>query len=297
MHLRVAGFTIRVASADRDLPLALSPASSRFVIDAPAGPGDDGASGRDVVDVTVDAGECQAERVAPCLFDSGGPWRLYREPDGYRFDFVSPRSPQPYKIARFRPDFSSGRVTLDRTFFAGASTIDPLEYPLDELLVIALLGRNRGVELHGCGVADGHDGYLFVGQSGAGKTTTARLWLRDGAATVLSDDRVIVREDADGLWMYGTPWHGDEPLASPARVRVKQVFLLRQHDRHALAAVPRSAAVARLFAASFPPFHDRAALDFTLGFLDRIAARVPVRELGFTPSASLLDFVRSAQAG
>jgi hypothetical protein len=282
VYLRVAGLTIRVASSDRDLPLAPAPASLRFLVEPSASD----------VDVIVEAGDCR-ERTGPCLFDSGGPWRLYRDADGYRFDFISPRSSAPYKVAIFNPDFSVGRVTLDRAFFAGASAIDPLEYPLDELLVIALLGRGRGVELHACGVADGDDGYLFVGQSGAGKTTTARLWLDDSAAIVLSDDRVIVREDADGLWMHGTPWHGDEPLASPKRARVKQIFLLRQHDDYTLRSLSRAEAVARLFAACFPPFHDRSALDFTLGFLDRIASRAPVRELGFMPERALIDFVRA----
>jgi len=285
VDLRVAGLTIRVSSADRDLPLAPTPASSRFLV-APAAECD--------ADIDVEAGECRDEGTGPCLFDSGGPWRLYGHDGGYRFVFVSPRSSAPYKVAVFNADFSIGRITLDAGFFAGAPAIDPLEYPLDELLVISLLGRGRGVELHCCGVADGEDGYLFVGQSGAGKTTTARLWLDAGAATVLSDDRVIVREDAGGLWMYGTPWHGDEPLASPGRAQLKQIFLLRQHDHHALRTVARGDAVARLFAACFPPFHDRAALDFTLGFLDRIASRVQVRELGFAPTRSLIDFVRSA---
>jgi hypothetical protein len=283
VHLRVAGFTIRVSSANRDLPLAPAPASSSFLVD--------GSEAVDV-DVTVEVGDCRAERDGPCLFDSGGPWRLYRHAGGYRFEFVSPRSPAPYKVAVFDPGLTSGRVTLDRTFFAGAATIDPLEYPLDELLVISLLGRGRGVELHGCGVADGGDGHLFVGQSGAGKTTTARLWLDDGSAIVLSDDRIVVRDDPDGLWMYGTPWHGDAPLASPRRARVKHVFVLRQGDANALRPLSRTDAVARLFAACFPPFHDRAALDFTLGFLDRLAARVPVRELSFLPAPSLVEFVR-----
>ena len=82
----------------------------------------------------------------------------------------------PYKTALFVPDFSRGHVCLHRPFFADAPSVDPLEYPLDELLVISLLGQGRGVEIHGCGVVDGSSGYLFVGQSGAGKTTIARLW-------------------------------------------------------------------------------------------------------------------------
>ena len=283
MHLRVAGFTVHVSCGNPRWPIAPAAAASSFLIDPAAAD----------VEITVHVGHCEAPVGAP-LFESGGPWRLFRTAQGYRFVFVSPRSIAPYKIADFTADFTAGRITLHEPFLVGLPAIDPLEYPLDELLVISLLARGRGVELHGCGILDEDDGYLFLGQSGAGKSTIARLWLDEKRAVVLSDDRVVVRGDGDGLWIYGTPWHGEAPLASPRRARLKEVFLLRQLDRHEVSPVSRTDAVARMFAASFPPFHDAAAVDFTLGFLDRVAATVPVRELGFAPTRSLIDVVRSA---
>ena len=50
--------------------------------------------------------------------------------------------------------------------------------------------------MHGCGIvrADG-TGNLFVGHSGAGKSTTTRLWTEVEDVEVLSDDRIIVRRD------------------------------------------------------------------------------------------------------
>jgi hypothetical protein len=118
------------------------------------------------------------------------------------------------------------------------------------------------------------------------------LWLAGRDAVILSDDRVVLRGEPDGLWMYGTPWHGEEPLASPDRVRLAGVFFLHHHERHEIAPVTRVDGVARLFAASFPPFHDARALDFTLGFIDSLVERIPCFELRFTPSPSILDFVR-----
>src|SRR5262249_20236905 len=121
------------------------------------------------------------------------PWRLFRRGDGSIFTFVSPAfGPAPYKTALATGDGAVIEVALNPRSFAPGRTVDPLEYPLDELLVIHYLARERGLEVHACGVrdADGR-GYLFAGQSGAGKSTIARLWLGEPAATILSDDRVI----------------------------------------------------------------------------------------------------------
>ena len=94
----------------------------------------------------------------------------------------------------------------------------PLGYPLMPLLWTLLLGRlgedEAGLLCHACGVVTpAGDGLLFAGFSGAGKSTTSRLWRAACPdATVLSDDRVILRRDLSsptGFTLHGTPWHGD----------------------------------------------------------------------------------------
>ena len=114
------------------------------------------------------------------LFDSGkGLWRLYRGGLGLQFVFTSsPLGTLPYQMASFSPDFTEGEVSVRREVFAGRLPLYPLQYPLDELVMVHLLARGRGVAIHGSGVVDADGrGTLFAGQSGAGKTTMARLWL------------------------------------------------------------------------------------------------------------------------
>lgn len=289
MHIQVAGLTIEVDGAAEDLHgLSLAPgrASVPFVVSAR--PAD--------VQVTVRARDLATadDGARDCLFDSGGPWKLFRHDEGFLFRiFSSTLESLPYKTAFFNRDFTHGRIALHRPFFDAGSPIDPLEYPLDELLVISHLARGRGVEIHGCGVADGdRAGYLFVGQSGAGKSTMARMWLAERDTVILSDDRIVVRADGDAFWMYGTPWHGEEPLAAPRRARLDRLYFLRHHQCHEIAPVRGPDAVAHLFAACFPPFHDRAALDFTLRFLDSIVARTRAFELRFAPASTVIDMVR-----
>lgn len=244
------------------------------------------------VDLSVRVGSPRRlDDPATPLFDSDSVWRLHREAAGFRIECRSEAfGDEPYKTAIFDETFTRGTIFM----LPHVGHLNPLDYPLDEVLVANLLGRGRGVELHSCGVIDASGrGHLFVGVSGAGKTTTARLW--EGAASgIVSDDRVIVREREPSMWMFGTPWHGEAELSMPEGVPLAGVYLLVQSEANALRALDPAEAVARLFRCAFPLFYDGTSLDFTLSFLDRLVARVPVRELQFTPDRSVVDLVLAA---
>src|SRR5207237_1133299 len=82
------------------------------------------------------------------------------------------------------------------------ASVSPLEYPLDELLITNWLSCGRGVEVHACGLVDRESGgHLFLGHSGAGKSTTTLLWKKLRDVRVLSDDRIILRKHATDIWM------------------------------------------------------------------------------------------------
>jgi hypothetical protein len=282
--IRIAGITFRVRYAAESLRRPLPATVGRFAIDH-----DDGAD----LDLLVQAMPEALAAPGPLLFDSGGVWRAYETGDGLRIDCRSPLfGDAPYKIALIDSDFRHGRILVREV---SSEAMHPLEYPLDEVLIARLLGRGRGVELHGCGVIDRDGrGRLFVGQSGAGKTTTARVWLADGDYEIVSDDRVIVRF-IDGEWrMYGTPWHGEAELSSPLSAPLAAIHLLVQASQTELVALSSAEAAASLFGCTFPPFYDAAAIEFTLDSLARLVADVPVRALRFVPDRSLIDCVRSA---
>ena len=154
--------------------------------------------------------------------------------------------------------------------------------PLDELLLTNWLSLGRGVEVHACAVVD-RDGsaILFAGHSGAGKTTMARQWIGQQGVSVLSDDRVVLRNIDGQIWMYGTPWHGDEPLASPARAPLARGFFLEHGPSNRFVDVAGATAVAKLFARSFPPFSSATGLGTTVTLLSEIVQQVPFVDFGF----------------
>lgn len=165
-------------------------------------------------------------------------------------------------------------------------------YPLVELLVINALSKGKGIMLHACGVNDHGKGYIFTGRSGAGKSTLAQLWSASEGVSVLSDERVIVRQHDGRLWVYGTPWYGDAKIASPEAVPLERIFVIEHGTKNQAVPLKRSLAVSELFARSFPTFWDAEGLAFTLAFLEQIIQMIPSYALNFVPDTEVIDFVR-----
>lgn len=285
LSLTIGGVTTRITSLDPRLALTVPDAVARF------------RSAATSVDIGV--GARWADRLplagGAVRFDSGGLWQLYDDGSRLTWVFTSPKfGSAPYKVAVFDHDFTSGDVHLNASCFDTATPVYPLEYPLDELIVTNWLAHGRGVEIHGCGVVDSDGkGYLFAGHSGAGKTTIASLWFQQPGVTVLSDDRIILRREHDEIWMYGTPWHGDEPLAASARARVTRGFFLNHGTRNVVTSMTPSRVTGNLMVRCFPPFHSRKGLDFTLSLLHDISALVPFADLHLVPTAAAISFIRT----
>jgi hypothetical protein len=245
------------------------------------------------IEVAVAWADRLSASTSATIFDSGALWTLSRRDGDFVFDFVSPKiGTFPYKRLLVDQAFRRAHILLNRELLHNYAPIYPLEYPADELLVTNYLSSGLGVEVHGCGLIDRETGgHLFLGHSGAGKSTTTQLWksLRD--PEILSDDRLILRLLNGELWMYGTPWHGEAGFASAAKAKITRIFLLQHGAHNQIREMTCSQGVGELFARSFPPFHDAAALDRMLNFLRKVAETVPCFEFSFIPDSSAVNEV------
>lgn len=226
-------------------------------------------------------------------FDSGSTWAFYRSEGKYvlQNDSLESASP-PDKLVILEPNFKSGDIYILRDEFNQNLLPDPLGYPLNQVLMIILLSLRKGVLLHSCGIDDRGCGYLFLGNSGHGKSTMAGLW-SENHATVLSDDRIILREKDGELWMYGTPWHGDFKELSLKGLPIRKIFFLRHSEKNSAVSRKGAGAVSMLLARSFPPLWDQDGMDYTLGLLDLMASKLPCYDLNFLPNERIIDFVRN----
>ncbi|HYL86031.1 MAG TPA: AAA family ATPase [Candidatus Angelobacter sp.] len=282
---RIGDISFGVSSA-KDLRLALDPGLLEFAC----------VSRNSDVEVFAEwAKELQMPAGTPA-FQSGGLWSAFEEDGGTAFYFhTSYLGEAPYKRAWFNREYTKGRVQLLKRYFDTKLPVYPLEYPLDELLMIHRIARGEGAEVHACGLvtADGK-GRLFVGHSGAGKSTTSRLWLRQPGAQVLSDDRIILRIQGGRALMYGTPWHGDAGLAAQSSAPVNQIFLLEHGMQNEIVPLEPGRAAAELFARTFGPHHSPSGLAQTLAFLEELTALVPVASFCFKPDASAIEEILRA---
>ena len=267
---------------------------------------DDVRLGRDVSGFECDVSDADIEvnvEWAPSLqnsagkphFDSGAVWTLFSRSDGKElvFDFTSPAlGLRPYKKMYSDGSFRNVRIVLSEDLLQSRGPVLPLEYPADELLITNYLAAGLGVEVHGCGIVDSETGgHLFLGHSGAGKSTATRLWQSFRNSKILSDDRIILRLHGGELWMYGTPWHGEAAFAMPGRARINRIFVLEHGVANKFTALSRSRAVGEMFARCFPPFHSAAALGRTVNFLDRVLNIVPCYQFDVVPGAGAVDAV------
>ena len=230
------------------------------------------------------------------LFDSGGVWRVHRHPEGLLYDFRVPGlRPPVYKAVVIDEGLAEGRLHFPASAGGPAYALD---YPLDELLFQHRLAREGALEVHACGVVWRDRALVLCGQSGAGKSTTARLWRRHTRGTsILSDDRIILRPSASGVRAWGTPWHGDGGFASPESRPLGALFFLRHGRATRARRLPRAEAAARLLARGFPPPWDGGAVTRALETCAAVTAAVPAFELAFRPDRSAIQAVRAAVEG
>jgi hypothetical protein len=278
---RIGGVSVQVAS-DRRADVAL--AASLMPFRVALGPSDINIQVGWVANLPSASGRQ--------LFDSGSLWRLYETQGGFQFDFTTPvLGEAPYKRLLIDDKFHIACLLLNKKCFEDRNPPTPLEYPLDEVLITHRLSCEKAIELHGCGIVarKSGSGYLFVGHSGAGKSTTARLWTAHQDVEILSDDRIVLREHAGKTFMYGTPWHGEAAYASPAQSPLSKIFVLEHGFGNAITRLSPTQTISELFARSFVPFHRHDYVNSALDVLQQVAASVPCYRYSFEPDQRAVE--------
>jgi hypothetical protein len=143
-------------------------------------------------------------------------------------------------------------------------------------------------------------GLLFAGESGAGKSTTARLWHKHSKAMVLNDDRIIVRKVNGKFFIYGSPWHGEFSDYLTSRIdsaALKRIFFIHHSPKNIAIQISPKPAFNLLYPALFPTFWDKNCLGNIAAFCDDLVKNVPCYSLGFVNNEKVINFIRRCKNG
>jgi hypothetical protein len=164
---------------------------------------------------------------------------------------------------------------------------DPMEYPIDSLIIYYLTVIHGDIMIHAAGVNNNGSGYVFSGVSGRGKSTIAGIFDGSGAM-VIHDDRLILRHTERGYFMYNTPvYQNDKPAESP----VNRIFLIDHGTKNELIPVEGASAISMVIANCIQHNWDPEIISGLLGSVSAMCTKIPVTRLLFKPDRSIIDYL------
>jgi hypothetical protein len=229
------------------------------------------------------------------LFDSGESWLAYGDGDDLVFAFRSPTSPGRFWwFARLVGGEAPVELLFDAELVAnggqGDVLPDALNYPLDQLLLMWLLATRRGCIVHAAGAARDGRGVVFIGRSGAGKTTLMRQLESLDNLQRLSDDRIILRLGPPHR-LYGTPWAGEGLVAANDSAEVAALVFIHQGSEHQLEPIAPARAAYQLLPTTSVPFFDEDRSSACIKTLDELVGAVPAYDLHCRPDPGVAEVI------
>jgi len=227
--------------------------------------------------------------------DKSENWRLLKQGDNYIY-----KSPLEDKRQVMLVNKKFDRVTAyllpkkDKEFTWNTSDI--IYDFLQVLLINYFAQRKTGIFTHSVGIKDTDGrGLIFTGKSGAGKSTTARIWHKHSKAMVLNDDRIIVRKLKDKFFIYGSPWHGEFSDYLKSRIDsalINKIFFIHHSPGNNIRKISQKDAFNLLYPSLFPTFWDKGCLENIVSFSLDLVNTVKCYRLGFVNDKRVIGFVR-----
>ena len=207
-------------------------------------------------------------------------WENRRTPDGRDTTiFFRGHKREPYLSLAFEPGFLRAQVVQDAGVL-GYATADVGFYPMAEMMACRLLSRIGAVDLHASTATFEGRAYVFMGHSGAGKTTMSEIAIAAGAE-ILSDDRTIVAVRNGTPMAWGTPWHGSGRHTSSRVAPIEGIFLLVQDDHERVVPMTAQRAFKELYVRLIHQKVTEAEVADSLQALEELVTTVSVAELHF----------------
>ena len=143
------------------------------------------------------------------------------------------------------------------------------------------------VAIHSSCIVYNNKAYLFLGESGTGKSTHTRLWRENiEGAVLLNDDSPMIRVEEGKVWAYGSPWSGKTPCYKQERYELAGCVRLSQAPYNKIKKLSVLQAYGALHPSCPPEFaYDSVLYDGVSGFIGKMLSQVPFYHLVCLPDA------------
>lgn len=210
---------------------------------------------------------------------------FYREGDEYYYNTISNDG-----VNLVAMHFRFGDTTVDSTSCSDIST-----FRFSLWFAVSMLTALSGLTfVHSSCIVWGGKVILFLGESGTGKSTHTRLWLKhvEGSRLLNDDSPVIVADEVPEV--YGSPWSGKTPCYVNRHFPLAAIVRLSQAPHNAI----RRLSIPHAFAAlqpSLPPslMQDDRFADGLIDIVSSVVVAVPVYHLECLPDADAARLVFS----
>ena len=282
----IGGMTICVES---DLPIKDTTFSEKLELFRTNGPGVDNVRVRHHFSLPDISGQDLGKEIY-----RKSPWAIYRRGNSWIYQEIPPLKDDSttYKLAVFNSDHTTGDIyhPNEQIMEQGDST-SLLLFPTDQILLAPLLADRHGLILHSAGMVIDGQGFLFIGHSGAGKSTTVTMLKDEGE--ILCDDRIIVRKENNRFRIYGTWSHGTVPIVSPSSAPLRAILLIEKSVENRLVPIiDRGEIALELSKFAVKSIGTVDWWNSTFSLIEQIAREVPVYRLKLDKSGKVKSLIQ-----
>jgi hypothetical protein len=224
------------------------------------------------------------------IYDPGSIWRMYKTDEAVYVVIKYPRKYSSSSLMCINDNWSDIHLSEHRVSSEWKSHV---QTGAGELILRTNILLKGGLVFHASGIDDNGRGILFVGHSGAGKSTQIKFWNKLPGVVPMSDDRIAVRLFENEVICYGTPWGGSANISSNHNAPVSAIILLQQASQNKIIQLSASKAAPLLFTKTFLPFWSDNLMNLVSSNLNRLLTKVPVYLLESRAEPQTTSIVRS----
>ncbi|HEX2920749.1 MAG TPA: hypothetical protein VHO50_06250 [Bacteroidales bacterium] len=211
-------------------------------------------------------------------------WSVWKSDISHHILTVYPTSSG---IRRSVLDFSFEETIWNLSVETTSESIDPLEYPLDGLVIYYLTVIKGDILIHASGISAGGKGYIFSGISGKGKTTMAELWRQNGT-DVIHDDRLVIKNTGDSFLFKNTPVYDNE---IPKESLLNKLFLIEHGKENRSERLTGAHAISSVISNCIQHNWGERTIATLLTSVTILCSTVPVYRLYFRPDMSVIEYL------